>query len=84
MNVGTRPTIDGVDRRAEVHIFNEDASPWMPSEAFPEYGWEIRVKLIGWVRDQVKFSSVDALSEQLGRDVVRAKKMVHAMLVETV
>lgn len=84
MNVGTRPTIDGVDRRAEVHIFNEDASPWMPGEAFPEYGWEIRVKLIGWVRDQVKFSSVDALSEQLGRDVVRAKKMVHAMLVETV
>ena len=84
MNIGVRPTVDGIDRRAEVHIFQGDGKPWMPSEGFPEYGWEITVKMIGWVRDQVKFASVDDLSEQLGRDVQRAKSMVHAMVVETV
>lgn len=84
MNIGIRPTVEGTERRAEVHVFDADGSPWMPSDGFPEYGWDIRVKMIGWVRDQIKFASVDVLSEQLGRDVQRAKSMVQAMMVETV
>ncbi len=84
MNIGIRPTVDGTERRAEVHVFDADGLPWMPSDGFPEYGWDIRVKMIGWVRDQIKFASVDVLSEQLGRDVVRAKSMVQAMMVERV
>tara|TARA_R110002111_G_scaffold116180_1_gene177356 strand:+ start:202 stop:1209 length:1008 start_codon:yes stop_codon:yes gene_type:complete len=84
MNIGARPTVDGIERRAEVHVFDADGAPWMPDEGFPEYGWEIRVKMIGWVRDQIKFASVDVLSEQLGRDVVRAYGMVQGMMVEIV
>jgi len=84
MNIGVRPTVDGTERRAEVHVFDADGSPWMPGDGFPEYGWDITVKMIGWVRDQIKFASVDVLSEQLGRDVVRAKSMVQAMMAETV
>ncbi len=84
MNIGVRPTVEGTERRAEVHVFDADGSPWMPSDGFPEYGWDIRVKMIGWVRDQIKFASVDVLSEQLGRDVQRAKSMVQAMMAETV
>ena len=81
MNIGTRPTVDGVERRAEVHVFDSEGMPWMPDEGFPEYGWDIRVGLIGWVRDQMKFASVDSLAEQLGRDVAKAKKMVEPMMV---
>ncbi|MDF1808735.1 MAG: riboflavin biosynthesis protein RibF [Phycisphaerales bacterium] len=81
MNIGTRPTVDGKTRRAEVHIFDYDGNPWIPNDGFPEYGWEIRVKLIGWIRDQFKFASVDALSEQLSRDVQRAKQMVEPLRV---
>ena len=84
VNVGTRPTVEGTDRRAEVHVFDGDGNPWMPSDDFPEYGWDITVKLIGWVRDQMRFASVDVLSQQLGRDVVRAKAMVEPMLVASV
>ncbi len=84
VNVGTRPTVNGTDRRAEVHVFDGDGNPWMPTDDFPEYGWAITVKLIGWVRDQMKFASVDVLSQQLGRDVGRAKGMVESMLVARV
>jgi riboflavin kinase / FMN adenylyltransferase len=80
VNVGTRPTVNGTDRRAEVHVFDGDGNPWMPSDDFPEYGWSITVKLIGWVRDQMKFASVDVLSQQLGRDVVRVGPMVESMI----
>ncbi len=84
VNVGTRPTVEGTDRRAEVHVFDGDGKPWMPADDFPEYGWAITVRLIGWVRDQMRFASVDVLSQQLGRDVVRAKAMVEPMLVASV
>lgn len=80
MNIGVRPTVDGEERRAEVHVFDGDGKPWMPEEGFPEYGWAIRVQMIGWVRDQVRFASIDALSEQLGRDVLKAKGMVEPMM----
>jgi len=80
LNVGTRPTVDGTDRRAEVHVFDSDGQPWMPGIDFPEYGWAITVRLIGWVRDQMKFASIDILSEQLARDVVRAGPMVAPLL----
>ncbi|MGV6814577.1 MAG: bifunctional riboflavin kinase/FMN adenylyltransferase [Phycisphaerales bacterium] len=84
MNIGVRPTVDGMERRAEVHIFDSEGKPWMPAEGFPEYGWAICVKMIGWVRDQVRFASVDALGEQLGRDVLKAKGMVEPMMVAAV
>jgi len=84
MNIGTRPTVNGTQRRAEVHVFDDQGSPWVPADGFPEYGWDIRVRMIGWVRDQMRFPSVDDLSAQLGRDVVKAKSMVEGMMVGAV
>lgn len=83
LNVGARPTVDGIDRRAEVHVFDGGGQPWVPGDDFLEYGWAITVRLIGWVRDQMKFASIDILSEQLGRDVVRVGPMVGAKLDES-
>lgn len=83
VNVGTRPTVDGTDRRAEVHVFDCEGKPWIPGDEYPEYGWAITVKLIGWVRDQMKFASVDGLIEQIGRDVKKAKRIVEPLLDES-
>jgi Riboflavin kinase len=61
-------------------VFDGDGNPWMPAADFPDYGWAITVRLIGWVRDQMRFASVDVLSQQLGRDVVRVGPMVESMI----
>ncbi|MEX0876188.1 MAG: riboflavin biosynthesis protein RibF [Phycisphaerales bacterium] len=80
VNVGSRPTVEGRDRRAEVHIMDADGNAWEPGDGLAEYDWDITVRLIGWVRDQIRFPSVDALSEQLSRDVRRAARMVRPLL----
>ncbi|MCR9076397.1 MAG: riboflavin kinase, partial [bacterium] len=80
VNVGARPTVQGTHRRAEVHLIDQDGAPvQMPQDA-PEYGWPIRVGLVGWVRDQVKFDSVETLSGQLARDVKRVAATVEPLL----
>jgi len=80
VNIGSRPTVQGTQRRAEVHLIDREGAPALiPSDA-PEYGWRIRVGLIGWVRDQVKFDSLEALSGQLSRDVKRIASMVEPLL----
>lgn len=59
LNIGVRPTFDGKKQTIEVHIFdfNEDI-----------YGMEIGIDLIAAIRKEMKFSSADALVEQLKRD----------------
>lgn len=59
MNIGTRPTVNGIGRTIEVHYhdFNADL-----------YGREIKVSIHQRLRDEVKFESVDALKQQLEKD----------------
>jgi riboflavin kinase/FMN adenylyltransferase len=59
MNIGMRPTVDGRERSIEVNIFdfNEDL-----------YGRELRVFVNKYLRGEEKFSGLDALKAQLGRD----------------
>jgi riboflavin kinase/FMN adenylyltransferase len=57
MNIGHRPTIGTKNKSIEVHLFNfnEDI-----------YGQVISIKMISKIRDEKKFSSIQALKEQLG------------------
>ncbi|MAO20213.1 MAG: hypothetical protein CMJ35_06960 [Phycisphaerae bacterium] len=80
VNIGGRPTVQGTDRRAEVHLIDLDGAPLTLLGDLPEYGWPITVGLVGWVRDQVKFDSVEMLSGQLGRDVKRVAGMVGPLM----
>lgn len=80
VNVGARPTVQGTHTRAEVHLIEPDGSALSPPEGLDEYGWSMRVALIGWVRDEVKFDSVETLRGQLSRDVRRVAKIVEPML----
>ena len=60
-NVGTRPTVnDSVKARLEVHLldFNENI-----------YGKNIQVIFRKKIRDETKFESIDALKQQIQRDI---------------
>ena len=58
-NIGMRPTVGGTFTTIETNIldFDEDI-----------YGLPIRVTFLRRIRDEVRFPSLEALKEQLGRD----------------
>ena len=64
-NVGHRPTVNGVRDQLEVHLFNcsEDL-----------YGQRLTVTFLARLRDELKFSSFDALKHQISLDVQQAKQ----------
>lgn len=59
MNIGHRPTFDKIELRLEVNIFNFDEDI---------YGQTIQIRFIERLRDEVKFSGVEELIDQLGSD----------------
>ena len=63
MNIGFRPTVDGSHRVIEVHIF-----------AFDEtiYGKKVTVHIMAKLRDEIKFSGLEALKDQLAKDRLNA------------
>lgn len=63
-NVGTRPTVDGQDARLEVHLFDFDRVI---------YGQMVRVAFCHPLRDEQKFSSLEALIEQITQDASAAR-----------
>lgn len=65
MNIGVRPTVEGVNRMIEVNIFdfNEEI-----------YGNTVTVHVYKRLRNEQKFNGLDELKEQLGRDKEMAKK----------
>lgn len=67
MNIGYRPTVNGKERRIEVHIFNFDEDI---------YHQHLKVSLINYTRKEMKFSGLDALTDQLTRD----KKEISGLL----
>jgi len=59
MNIGFRPTVDGSRRMIEVNIFNFDRSI---------YGSSLKVFVKKFLRHEIKFSGLTALTEQLAED----------------
>ena len=68
MNIGHRPTIGTNVKSIEVHLFNfnEDI-----------YGKVISIKMISKIRDEKKFSSIEALKEQLVKDENFCLKLIN-------
>lgn len=62
-NVGTRPTVDGREKRLEVHLFDFDGDI---------YGQTMNVTFNKKIRDEQKFSSVDELKQQIIIDAQQA------------
>jgi len=65
MNIGFRPTVDSKKRTIEVNIFdfNEDI-----------YHNKITVRLLDYIRPEIKFNGVEALKEQLFMDKIAVKE----------
>lgn len=64
-NVGVKPTIGHYRKNVETHIFNFDKEL---------YGKNIIVEFLKKTRDEIKFDSVQELSDQIVRDCLEAKK----------
>ena len=62
-NVGVRPTVDGQDKRLEVHLFDFDQEV---------YGQMLQVQFHEKIRDEQKFDSVELLKKQIAKDAEQA------------
>ena len=59
MNIGNRPTVDGVSQTIEVHFIDFDKDL---------YDQEITIEVLEFIRDEHKFDSLDALKNQIQKD----------------
>jgi len=71
-NVGNRPTFGAELFAIETHLLN-----FHPLELLPET--EVEICFLERLRDEIKFPSVDALREQIGRDVKKARRYFHLL-----
>lgn len=67
---GSRPSVDGGPPRLEVFLFGFDADL---------YDRRIDVELAGFIREDRKFDSFDALTAQMGEDCARAAEQLAAI-----
>jgi riboflavin kinase/FMN adenylyltransferase len=66
-SLGTRPTVNGVERLLEVHVFDFSGDL---------YGRAIEVEFIAKLRDEVKFDSLDSMLVQMKVDAARARDLL--------
>lgn len=66
-NIGTRPTVDGTKNILEIHLFDFDASI---------YGEMVQVFFLHKLRNEVKFTTVDALITQIHNDIEAAQEFI--------
>ncbi len=75
VNVGTRPTFQGAERRVEAHLLDCPADATGAIVGLAEYGWTVSLHFHAFLRDQVRFEGVSRLTAQLARDVARAREV---------
>jgi riboflavin kinase/FMN adenylyltransferase len=71
-NVGNRPTFGADSFAIETHLLD-----FHPIELTPES--EVEICFLDRLRDEIKFPSVEALREQIGRDVKKATRYFQLM-----
>ena len=67
VSIGTRPTFGDHDRAIEAFILNFEDNL---------YGMTLRLEFVRRLRDQVKFDTVEALLEQVDRDVAETRRIL--------
>jgi len=66
MNVGMRPTVDGLTFQMEVHLIDFSGDL---------YGRDVEVTLLGRVRDEQKFAGIQELQAQIRRDIEAVRQL---------
>ncbi|MFO5491082.1 MAG: bifunctional riboflavin kinase/FAD synthetase [Cuspidothrix sp.] len=69
MNIGNRPTVNGIDTRVETHLLD-----WSGDL----YGKNLVVQLVKFLRPEQKFSSLEALKNQIQLDCTAAQTIFNA------
>ncbi|MFI5128635.1 MAG: bifunctional riboflavin kinase/FAD synthetase [Chitinophagales bacterium] len=67
MSIGFRPTVDGKKRVIEVNIFDFDKEI---------YGQTLRVYVKKYLREEIKFNSLDDLVKQIDKDKIESLKVL--------
>jgi riboflavin kinase / FMN adenylyltransferase len=67
LNIGVRPTVNGLGRTIEVHIFDFDKDI---------YGEQLQIDFIAKIRSEQKFESLEALKNQISADSATAKALL--------
>ena len=75
-NVGNRPTFGAESFAVETHLLN-----FHPLELTPES--EVEICFLDRLRDEIKFPSVEALREQIARDVKKARRYFHLLRISS-
>ncbi len=75
-NVGNRPTFGAELFAIETHLLN-----FHPLELTPDT--EVEICFLDRLRDEIKFPSVNALREQIARDVKQARRYFHLLRLRT-
>jgi len=75
-NVGNRPTFGAELFAIETHLLN-----FHPLELTPDT--EVEICFLERLRDEIKFPSVEALREQIARDVKKARRYFHLLPLST-
>ncbi|WP_353184165.1 bifunctional riboflavin kinase/FAD synthetase [Parapedobacter lycopersici] len=65
--IGTRPTVDGVGRSIEIHLFDFDGDI---------YGEQLRVEFLHFIRHDQWFESMQEMIEQMAADERRVKELL--------
>jgi riboflavin kinase / FMN adenylyltransferase len=69
MNIGNRPTVNGIDTRVEVHLLD-----WSGDV----YGKNLVVQLVKFLRPEQKFPSLEALKNQIQLDCQAAQEVFNS------
>ncbi|MFM6202238.1 MAG: bifunctional riboflavin kinase/FAD synthetase [Dolichospermum sp.] len=69
MNIGNRPTVNGIDTRVEVHCLN-----WSGDL----YGKILEIQLVRFLRPEQKFPSLEALKNQIQLDCTAARAIFNS------
>lgn len=70
MNIGVRPTVEGVNRMIEVNIFDFDREI---------YGSTVTIYIYKRLRNEQKFNGLEELKKQLGKDKEMAVKLLNSL-----
>lgn len=70
-NIGIRPTLGNEEPTTEVHLFDFDEDI---------YGATICIRFVDRIRDEIKFSGVEALTAQLKQDQQTARRILSKLL----
>jgi len=70
-SLGTRPTVDGTEMLLEAHVFDFEGDL---------YGREIEVEFVAKLRDEERFTTLEALTAQMQRDASEARRLLEVRM----